>query len=315
MDLRKWKKMKRTKKPGAAKPFKKASAILTGDWHLREDTPLCRIDNYWQEQWRKVTFIVILAAKHQCPVIHSGDLFNHWKPSPYLLSKTMEYLPNDFWTVYGNHDLPQNNIEMREKSGIEVLDRAGALDVLSGYHWNQVLSKQGTLGLEMFRKRMLVWHTMVWQGDQPWPGCTDPEARKLLRDTKGPDIIVTGHNHKPFVAERDGRLLVNPGSLMRMSADQVDHKPRVYLWFEEDNTVEPVYIPIDVNGISAVSRVHLQQVQEKDKRIEAFIEKLDMDWSSEVSFRKNLDQFFINNDIPTKVQDLVWESLEGKQNG
>jgi predicted phosphodiesterase len=304
--------MKRTKKPGAEKPFRKASAILTGDWHLREDVPLCRTDNYWEEQWRKVAFVADLQIKHQCPVIHSGDLFNHWKPSPYLLTKTIEYLPGDFWTVFGNHDLPQNNIEMREKSGIEVLDRTGVLRVFPSGHWNQPIKK---MVWSKTNSEMLVWHTMVWQGDQPWPGCTDPEARKLLRDTKGPDIIVTGHNHKPFVAERDGRLLVNPGSLMRMSADQIEHRPRVYLWFEEDNSVEPIYIPIDVNGISAVSRVHLQQVQEKDKRIEAFIEKLDMDWSSEVSFRKNLDQFFTNNDIPTKVQDLVWESLEGKQNG
>ena len=306
--------MKRTKK---TKPFRKVSAILTGDWHLREDTPLCRTDNYWQEQWRKVAFVSDLQTKHQCPVIHSGDLFNHWKPSPYLLTKTIEYLPNDFWTVFGNHDLPQNNIEMREKSGIEVLDRTRVLDVLSGCHWNQIMPKKPVYltGLNMFEKRMLVWHTMVWQGDQPWPGCTDPEAGKLLRDTKGPDIIVTGHNHKPFVAERDGRRLVNPGSLMRMSADQIEHRPRVYLWFEEDNSVELVYIPIDVDGVSAVSRVHLEQVQEKDSRIEAFIEKLDMDWSSEVSFRKNLDQFFTNNDIPGKVQDLVWKSLEEKQNG
>ena len=306
--------MKRTKKPGQKKPFRKASAILTGDWHLREDTPLCRTDNYWDEQWRKVDFVADLQVKHECPVIHSGDLFNHWKPSPYLLTKTIEHLPGEFWTVFGNHDLPQNNIEMREKSGIEVLDRTGVLEVLKTGHWNQRPEKSGLL-FPRTNREILVWHVMVWQGDQPWPGCTDPEAGKLLRDTKGPDLILTGHNHKPFVAERDGRLLVNPGSLMRMSADQVDHKPRVYLWYEEDNTVEPVYIPIDLEGAPSISRVHLEQVQEKDARIEAFIEKLNMDWSSEVSFRKNLDQFFANNEVSENVQTLIWNSLEEKANG
>jgi predicted phosphodiesterase len=211
--------------------------------------------------------------------------------------------------VFGNHDLPQNNIEMREKSGIEVLDRTGVLEVLKTGHWNQRPGKPGLL-FPKTNREILVWHVMVWQGDQPWPGCTDPEAGKLLRDTKGPDLILTGHNHKPFVAERDGRLLVNPGSLMRMSADQICHKPRVYLWYEEDNTVEPVYIPIDPEGVDAVSRVHLQQVQEKDARIEAFIEKLNMDWSSEVSFRKNLNQFFANNEVSENVKTLIWKSLE-----
>jgi len=64
-----------------------------------------------------------------------------------------------------------------------------------------------------------------------------------------------------------------------------------------------------------ISRVHLEQVQEKDARIEAFIEKLNMDWSSEVSFRKNLDQFFANNEVSENVQTLIWNSLEEKANG
>jgi hypothetical protein len=95
-----------------------------------------------------------------------------------------------------------------------------------------------------------------------------------------------------------------------MSADQICHKPRVYLWYEEDNTVEAVYIPIDPGGVDAISRVHLEQIQEKDARIEAFIEKLNMDWSSEVSFRKNLDQFFTNNEVSENTQNLIWKSLE-----
>ncbi len=102
---------------------------------------------------------------------------------------------------------------------------------------------------------------------------------------------------------------------MRISADQIEHRPRVYLWYEESNTVDPVYIPIDPAGVSSVSRVHLEQIQEKDARIEAFIEKLNMDWSSEVSFRKNLDQFFANNEVSENVQTLIWKSLEEKANG
>jgi DNA repair exonuclease SbcCD nuclease subunit len=308
--------MIRTKKSEQNKSFRKASAILTGDWHLREDIPLCRIDNYWESQWYKARFVSALQTKHGCPVIHSGDLFDHWKPSPYLLTKTIEHLPKDFWTIFGNHDLPQNNIEMREKSGIEVLDRAGILNVLSGYHWNQTKPNPFDETIQFpGGRRLLVWHVMVWQGDHPWPGCVDPEAGKLLRDTKGPDLILTGHNHKSFVVEHEGRLLVNPGSLMRMTADQIDHRPRVYLWYAEDNTVEPIYIPIDPDGVSPISRVHLDQIKEKDARIEAFIEKLNMDWSSEVSFRKNLEQFFANNKVSENVQNIIWKSLEEKLNG
>lgn len=42
--------------------------------------------------------------------------------------------------------------------------------------------------------------------------------------------------------------------------------------------------------------------------------ELNMDWSSEVSFRKNLDQFFANNEVSENVQNLIWKSLEEKAN-
>ncbi len=301
--------MKRTKAV-----MQQCTAILTGDWHLREDVPLCRLDNYWGKQWDKVNFVSALQREHNCPVLHSGDLFNHWKPSPYLLTNTIEHLPQQFWTVFGNHDLPQNNIEMRDKCGIEVLDRTKTLNVLSGYHWNQPLPQDPVfpLGLNMFTKKVLVYHTMVWQGELPWPGCTDPNASRLLKNMRGPDLILTGHNHKPFTHQLGKRLLVNPGSLMRMTADQIEFQPRVYLWYEDTNTVIPVFLPIEKEDVSVISRKHLEAVQEKENRLEAFIAKLDMDWSSEVSFRKNLDQFFSMNDVHTNVEELVWKSLEEK---
>ena len=101
--------------------MKNPTAILTGDWHLREDSPTCRTDDFWTTQWEKVDFVSDLQKKYNCQVIHSGDLFNHWKPSPYLLNKTMRHIPKEFYTVYGNHDLPQHNIELADKCGINVL--------------------------------------------------------------------------------------------------------------------------------------------------------------------------------------------------
>ena len=61
---------------------------------------------------------------------------------------------------------------------------------------------------------------------------------------------------------------MNPGSIYRMEASQENHKPRVYLWYAETNTVEPVYIPIE-SGV--ISREHLETKEERDIRINAFI--------------------------------------------
>ena len=40
--------------------------ILTADWHLREDQPVCRTDDFWKAQWAKIDFINDLAEHEGC---------------------------------------------------------------------------------------------------------------------------------------------------------------------------------------------------------------------------------------------------------
>jgi DNA repair exonuclease SbcCD nuclease subunit len=119
------------------KSNKKVTAILCSDWHIREDTPTCWTGNFLDEQWINIQCVSNLQSKHKCPVIHAGDLFHHWKPSPWLLSMMISLLPKQFYTIYGQHDLPQHNWELRNKSGIYTLEQAGAVTVLDGCHYGQ----------------------------------------------------------------------------------------------------------------------------------------------------------------------------------
>lgn len=286
----------------------KVSAILTGDWHLREDTPVCRTDDFESAQWKKVDYISELQRLYYCPVFHSGDLFNHWKPSPYLLAMTIQHLPNEFFTIYGNHDLPQHNLELSNKCGINVLLWSNKLGILPGTHWN--MKPEDFKHLELIKignKKVLVWHTMAYQGKLPWPGCSDPLAAGLLRKYPQYDLILLGHNHKPFVETYEGRLLLNPGSIMRQEAGQMDYRPAVWLWYAESNTVEPVYLPIE-EGV--ISREHIASTEQRDERIDSFITKLNGDWSATMSFEDNLEEFKKSNSVRKSVMDIVYQALE-----
>jgi len=248
-----------------------------------------------------------LQKKYGCPVFHSGDLFNHWKPSPHLLSKTIEHLPDQFWTIYGNHDQPQHNMELVYKCGINTLLTAGKLNLLHGTHWGELPIK-GEYSWRFYKDRkILVWHIMTYQAKTPWPGCVDPMAGKLLRKYPEYSLILTGHNHKAFIEQYKGRLLVNPGSLTRHAADQINHKPRVYLWYAETNTVESVYLPIEEN---VISREHIETVEKRNNRIDAFISQLDSEWEAAVSFEENLKRFFSHNEIRKSIKDIVMNSIE-----
>ena len=292
--------------------MKKADLILTSDWHLRETTPVCHIGDFWEEQWGGVIFIKDLQKEHNCPVLHAGDLFHHWKPSPYLLSYAIEWLPDQFHTIYGQHDLPQHNFEERHRSGIYTLEQAGALTVLPGVHWGQDPPMDNTLGVHVsdyVQRLYMVWHRMVWQGKRPWPGCTDPSAVALLKKYKEYDLILTGDNHKPFTEEYEGRLLVNPGSLTRQVADQIDHLPRVYLYDADSNAVDPVYLPIQ-KGDEVISRAHIDKVEERDERISAFITKLTGEWEIGLSFEDNLKKFFDSNKVLESIKKIIYEAID-----
>ena len=281
---------------------RRVDAILTADWHLRESIPKCRTDDFWEVQWNKVMQIMHLQCQYNCPVWHAGDLFDHWKPSPLLLSKAIENLPEQFYTIYGNHDLPQHSLLLADKCGIHTLEMADRLRVMVGFHWGQDPE-------EVFKKRTkaIMWHVMTYQGKAPWPGCTDLSARQILEKYPQFDLILTGHNHKTFVEELDGRLLVNPGSLTRQSADQEDHEPCVFLWDAEANTVTKHILRYQ-KGV--VSREHLEVQEQRESRISAFVEKLDGEWKAGIRFEDNMERALQLNRVDQPVIDIIWRAME-----
>lgn len=296
----------------------KPDLILTADIHLREDQPVCRTDNYFEAQTRKLEWLRELQKKHDCPILDGGDVFNYWKATPFLLQYALDMLPEHMVTTPGNHDLPAHSLSMYEKSGLRVLDAANKVVVLKdGVHAiDRVKIVPFPWGVEQtpaVRKdntpMVAVVHTMAYVGRRPYPGCTDPGAAALLKQMEGFDLVVTGHNHKPFVVEQDGRLIVNPGSLMRSCADQADHKPRVYLWYSETNTVEAVYVPIE-EGV--VSRLHIEHSESRDERIGAFVDRLSGDFEIGMSFEKNIEEFFSKNRVRSGVKDIVWGAIKGE---
>ena len=63
--------MSRFKRQSRQQP--KADAILAADLHIRPDTPVCRTDDYWAAQERKIDFILDLMREHDCPLLVAGE--------------------------------------------------------------------------------------------------------------------------------------------------------------------------------------------------------------------------------------------------
>lgn len=316
------------------KDTKQPDAILTGDIHLTESTPVSRIDDYLEAQKKKLLFLRKTQQKYDCPVLDSGDIFNYWKPSPWLMNRAYELLPENIITIPGNHDLPEHNIELYYKSGLHLLEEVEKLKTLSP--GETTCTTLNNWGLDLFGfpygmffgagaeeadtvepynkmvkdyRTVLILHEMVWPGETPpWPGAEGISATELLeRYHENFDLILTGHNHTAFTAEYEGCLLVNPGPMMRISADKQDYKPCFYLYYTDTNMAEPIYYPIEL-GVH--DDTHLTKPKDRDKRLSAYIEKMNMEWTAGFSFQDNLEAFFERNQTPRKIRELVWHSLE-----
>lgn len=298
--------MRRTKK------IKKADAILISDIHLREQgkNPISRTDDYWQVQWKKLDFVSDLQRKHSCPVLNAGDLYDHWKTSPHLSSETIDHIPNEFYSVYGNHDLPQNTMELAHKCGLHLLYKAGKVNIVNSGHWNENDFNQHSF-LNIKGRTILLWHKYIYQKKEHWKSEMGGKPaggilRKITKRFKV-DLIVTGDNHEAFVEEYNGSLLVNPGSLIRSTAKQIDFKPRVYLWYADTNTVKPVYIPIE-KGV--ISRDHLEKEEQRDERLNAFVSSLDNNWEGAVDVNTSFKLFFETNKTEENVKRIILNAID-----
>jgi predicted phosphodiesterase len=317
---------------GALNPYPdydSPDAIILSDLHIRASTPRCRTDDFIRAQQNKYDWIHGLRTHfNDPPILCAGDIFNKWNPTPYEISLALEWIPKGTICVPGNHDLPAHNIERIEKSGLYALWMADHVILpIPGRNTGITLDDHPFTigGFDVFcfpfkepfkpapkwggpRKKIALVHHFVYKGRKPFPGA-DTGVSSLMKNLPGYDLIITGDNHIPFDHIQGDQILLNPGSITRTSAAQIEHIPRVYLWWAEENAFE--WIPIPVEG-NVISREHIEEVEIRDQRISAFIEKLGGDGivDIEMSFERNVKNFLSREKITPIVKKKIQYAME-----
>ena len=301
------------------------------DRHLTLRQPICRTDDFAEAMLRKLKFIRELQIQHgDCVILDSGDFFDRWfldRGEQLLLTMIMPYTHNTI-CIPGQHDLPQHNLDLYEKANLAVLEGAGCVKILRGipvaasnilsnidrevigfpwgaepcrYHEYDELAEHTTIALI---------HRMTYLGKPPYPGAENDggTAKSLMRKMGGFDLIVSGDNHETFTCRQGGQLLVNPGSMMRMTAKQAEHEPCVFLWYADDNSIERVVLPHE-KGV--ISREHIDQKQERDDRIAAWVERIGQgDVELEFGFQENVERHIKKHKIPEAIATIIREVME-----
>ncbi len=302
--------------------LKKADAILSADWHMRPEAPEAWVGDYFKAQSDTLDFLSELQEDHDmCPIVAAGDIYDHWKVSHEFENWLMNNLPQgDIITVAGQHDLRHHRKETFSQTGLAVLHTSGSVHNLKegskvtkdkisyyGFPWKSDIKAQIRPSKKEPKHKVALAHISTYRGKEPYPGCDGPKASSVMNTMSDFDLIVTGDIHIPFVSKKDGRLLVNPGSLMRISADQVSYRPRVYLWYADTNEVLPVFIPQNKGD---VSRSHVDAVDERDERVESFVKRLKKGGTiSGLDYKKNIKRFTKKSQTKQTVVDIITEAI------
>ena len=301
----------------------KPSAILTADWHIRVNTPECRTDDFLCTQEKKVKFIVNLTKKHDCPVLIAGDIGDkHQWPNWLLRWFVSTVKGTNIIAIPGQHDLPGHRIDEVDRSAQGVLSITEVIDLrtetfvtvendfnLISFPYSKPLAhfKINRETNAYPKVAVAMTHQMIVENKPLWPGQEAPRGNSILKKFSEYLLILSGDNHNPFTAEYKGRVLINPGSMMRTTAAQIDHKPRVYLWWADSNEIKPVYLPIEKE---VISRDHIEEQEERDERHEAYITRMRDDYEIGFSYEGNLKEHIEINEVEKEVKERIWEMIE-----
>lgn len=292
------------------------TAILTTDWHLRDTVPACRTDDYLSAQWNKVAFIRELQEKYECPVLMAGDLFHVCNRSMGLLCQCMNELPQQMICIPGQHDMPRHRMDLLADSAYGVLEESRRINKtgvkgfwLDWFPYGTELRPNCTKTVPRIPKVAIV-HKLTWYGKKPYPGAPDTgNALSIMKQLAGYDLILTGDNHEQFTLRFGDQLLVNPGSLMRMTSAQMEHEPAVYLWSAEDNTVERVVIPHE----SGVVIKREAQFPEGNCAVrgdlDAFLNTVTEEFETDLDFKKTLLSLMDAKEVEPRIRQIIEESI------
>jgi len=280
-----------------------ADAILTADLHLRDTTPRCRTDDYFHAQELKLKYIETLSVQLDCPIIVAGDFLHTPRVSPFLEGWLIKNLRLSRWhTITGQHDLINHSLKQYEHSSLHVLEQAG-LNVYKNEVEGNIYG--GAIFCEL---NIIAIHTMVYLNKPIHESVGGTSASNLLyeMDADTAKLLLTGDNHQTFTYERDGRIVLNPGSMMRMTADQLHHKPCIFVWHKDERVLKQHYLPINEG---CINREHFGKQEQRDHRIDAFLNRLNTNYEIGLSFEKNIEKYFSKNKTRKPVQETVWEAV------
>lgn len=215
---------------------------ILGDTQFTNKTPERRKDDYWLTQKRKFSDSLGIFSDYECDiVIQTGDLFDSPTTPNSVVSEIIQILnkhSTQLHLVWGNHDTYGHTRGTLSNSPLAILQASGVIDILDDTPrsiYNCLIYGAGygdeipNCTSEAFS--ILVAHKMI--GNRPlYPGDKIERPLPFLSRYTGYSLIILGHYHYRFIESLGGRIIMNPGAMVRESISESDlnHRPSVVIF-------------------------------------------------------------------------------------
>lgn len=279
--------------------------IFITDTHGRGSNPGSRLDDYPQTVLNKFAYINTYARDIGASgIIHGGD----WLETPDVTNVFIRRLVNvvrhsscPWYGILGNHDIYGYNPDTFAKTPLGIAEEAGMFTrlfrdnpveitdgetkvYLTGTDSHFDLDKEDTRYMYMDSARkeghinIHVTHGMLLHKE--WPQL----KHTVIDDIKdfNADILLSGHEHVGYGLKRldNGKLVCNPGSLLRVTASTGDIRKDVrFAVITVTGTefdIELVNMPVSIArpASEVIDIEKLQNEKDSKQKLEAFVDMI-----------------------------------------
>ena len=286
--------------------------LITADWHIRGERPLCRLDEDWiDSQRRTIQEIRDIFKRNGCRQMWIlGDLFDAPRCSTEAVNMLIEELlkfPKDSVKVLcGNHDLKDHNYDNLSMCSIGTIKQLFD-DIPDEVHGNicRLTVSARPFGMDDCESKasVICTHQLTFPDDATRGIFGGSTAGELLAKWPFADLIFTGDYHHGYVHEelKDNliwRYVVTPGCINIQKADELDYEPFVVMWDTEADLGHYVFKKFYLDPQRDMcTRDHIEAREQKEAMLSEVVETiaggdditLDFDSNLEAKVRKSGD--------------------------
>lgn len=245
--------------------------IFISDMHILGENPICRTDNLVEEQDNKLEFIINFANENKAIILNSGDQTDTPRNfiSFYKLSSHLKNLKEKMYCCLGQHD---KYMRTKNESSTNLLIKLDQMTKLSkdpikienfflyGCDFEDEVPEPTT------NNNILVIHDSITTKELAIKNVEFKEAEEFLEKHKKYDIIICGDIHRRFFIEKNKRVIMNSGPILRKDASNyfLDYAPSFFFYNKDKGDISLIEIPHKKN---VISRTHLELKEKRERNI------------------------------------------------